>query len=348
MTQLLPHNTSEASNSEAPLVSVIIGNYNYGCFLSQAIESVLTQTYQNFELIIVDDGSTDNSREVIESYQDCVIAIFQANAGQGAAFNAGIARAKGEIICFLDSDDYFHKNKLAKVVSAFLAHPDWVQISHGRTSVDKEGVPIGQGSKTHTQGDVRNLLLKWGRYAWAITSALAYRRSALQQVLPIPTNRSEAADAYLVATVPFYGEVGCIDEPLMFYRMHGNNLQARNDNLTYFIQQRESIATYINQVAASTGLKDSFDVQRDVDYRSYKALQQSGIPWTEALQIIWLSLQESIAIRRSARDTLERVLRRGICALSPSEGKAVLRLGLRGYLRFKLSLGSTAKKSQVL
>ncbi len=103
------------------------------------------------------------------------------------------------------------------------------------------------------------------------------------------------------------------------------------------LQQRELTAAYINETAAKVGLIDRFNSQRDVDYRSLKALQQGGVSWIEAFQIIWLSLQESIAIRRSARDMVERLLRRAICALFPSEGKAVLKLGLRGYLRFKLA-----------
>jgi glycosyltransferase involved in cell wall biosynthesis len=126
---------------EKPFVSVIISNYNYACYLAQAIESVLNQTYQNFELIVVDDGSTDNSYKVLESYKDRLTAIFQDNAGQGEAFNAGVAQSQGEIICFLDADDYFHKDKLAKVVAGFLDHPDWVQISHPWISVNREGLP---------------------------------------------------------------------------------------------------------------------------------------------------------------------------------------------------------------
>jgi glycosyltransferase involved in cell wall biosynthesis len=345
MTELFQRTSTEFIGAkETPLVSIIITNYNYGCFLPQAIESVLNQTYQNFELIVVDDGSTDNSQEVIKSYGERLISIFQENGGQGEAFNAGISKSQGEIICFLDADDYFHEDKLAKVVAGFLDHPDWVQISHGRISVNREGLALGCGPRTYSEGDVRDLLLQWGRYAMGITSSLAYRRAALQQVLPIPTTRfevegryfTESADTYLTMTIPFYGAVGCINEPLMFYRMHGNNVRAHSDNLPYLIREHEGIATYINQTAAKVGLIERFSIQRDVDYRSLKAIQQGSLRWAEALEIIWLSLRESLAIKRSPKDALERLLRRGICALFPSEGKSVLRLGLRSYLRFKL------------
>ncbi len=324
-------------SQQNPLVSVIIGNYNYGCFLADAIDSVLQQTYRHFELIVVDDGSTDNSRKVIESYQGQLIAIFQPNGGQGEAFNVGIAKAQGDIICFLDADDYYHPDKLSKIVNGFRTHPGWVQISHGRISVDQNGNSIGLGSKTHNQGDVSQLLLRWGRYSMGITSALAYRRQVLEQVLPIPTMRNEAADTYLTAAVPFYGEVGCIDEPLMFYRMHGNNLQARTDNIQFLLEQRELNVKYINSTAAKVGLSDRFDLERDADYRSLQAVQQGTFSLSETMQVIWLSLRESIAIKRSPKDILERLLRRGLCVLIPREGKSILRLGLRGYFRQQLT-----------
>lgn len=320
-----------------PLVSVIIGNYNYGHFIAEAIDSVLQQTYRHFELIVVDDGSTDGSREVIRAYGENLTAIFQPNGGQGAAFNTGITQAQGEIVCFLDADDYYHPDKLSKIVAAFRDHPQWVQISHGRIAVDRQGNHVGLGSKTHNQGDVSQLLLQWGRYAMAITSALAYRRQVLERVLPIPTTRSEAADTYLTAVVPFYGEVGCINEPLMFYRIHGNNLQARTDKISFLVKQRELNAKYINTAAATVGLTARFDLQRDADYRSLLAIEKGSFSASETIQVIWLSWRESTAIGRSPADILERLLRRGLCVLLPSEGKLILRLGLRGYFRSRLT-----------
>ena len=89
-----------------PLVSIIINNYNYGRYIRQAIESALSQTHKNVELIIVDDGSTDESRCIIEEYKDRAIVIAKQNGGQASAFNVGIMEAKGDFILLLDSDDY--------------------------------------------------------------------------------------------------------------------------------------------------------------------------------------------------------------------------------------------------
>jgi glycosyltransferase involved in cell wall biosynthesis len=323
------------ADSVNPLVSIIIGNYNYGGFIREAIESVLNQTYKNFELIVVDDGSTDNSREIIESYQDKLTAIFQQNKGQGAAFNTGFAVSKGEIICFLDSDDYYYQEKLAKVVAAFNKNPDWVQISHGRTSVKADGTIIGRDPTFFNQGDVTDLLLKWGRYAWAVTSALAYRRSVLEKVLPFP-QRPRGGDTYLTATVPFYGNIGYIKEPLMFYRHHGNNMNAGSSNLQHLIQQREDTAKCINQAASKLGLPETFDINRDADYCSLKVMQKGVSSPKAAIKIFWITYLESRAIGHSTKDTIERFFRRGICSLFPQEAETYLRLKLRRYLRFKV------------
>lgn len=342
LSQTLPaslsHSQLGVTEDSQPLVSVIVSNYNYARFLPQAIASVLQQTYKKFELIVVDDGSTDNSRAVIESYGAHLTAIFQQNSGQGAAFNAGFERSQGEIICFLDADDYFYPDKLANVVASFAEHPDWVQISHGWTAINGEGAVTGNSTRTMSRGDVRQLLLQHGKYSWGITSGLSYRRQVLEQVLPIPP-KPRAADTYLTAAVPFHGNVGGIDAPLMFYRMHGKNRRAHSDNLPYLIEQRQQTTDCINRAAQQTGLDDRFDIQRDVDYRSLKAIERGERDWSEVGQVLWLSLQESVAIRRGPLDSLNRLVQRGICATFPGEGKALLRLGLRRYLRSKFPGG---------
>jgi glycosyltransferase involved in cell wall biosynthesis len=110
--------------NDQPLVSIIINNYNYGCFVGEAIESALNQTYSHLEVIVVDDGSTDNSREIIANYKDKIIPILKENEGQSSAFNSGFATAKGDIICFLDADDIALGEKVSEVVKVFQANPE--------------------------------------------------------------------------------------------------------------------------------------------------------------------------------------------------------------------------------
>src|SRR5688572_27945750 len=102
-------------------ISVVITNYNYAQFLSQALDSVFAQTQRPHEVILVDDGSTDGSRAVIERYD--VHAIWQANAGQSAALDAGVAAATGDVVCLLDADDAWHSTKIERVAYAFDQHP---------------------------------------------------------------------------------------------------------------------------------------------------------------------------------------------------------------------------------
>lgn len=119
-----------------PLVSAIIPAYNCERYVGRAIRSVLAQTYPHVECIVVDDGSTDGTASVIESFGDQVRRIAQRNAGASVARNAGIAAARGRYIAFLDSDDYWLPNKLELQVSIFLEDPDLVLVSSDLTWLD--------------------------------------------------------------------------------------------------------------------------------------------------------------------------------------------------------------------
>ena len=102
-----------------PIVSIIINNYNYDRFLAEAIDSALNQTYPHVEIIVVDDGSTDNSRNIIADYGNRIVPVLKSNGGQASSFNEGFKASQGEIICLLDSDDVFHQEKVEKIVTLF-------------------------------------------------------------------------------------------------------------------------------------------------------------------------------------------------------------------------------------
>ncbi len=112
--------------SSKPLVSVIIPTYNRGWILKEAIDSVLAQDFKDYELIVVDDGSSDNTREVLDTYGQEIIVLRQANKGVSAARNRGIAEAGGQLVAFLDSDDLWLPRKLSRQVDFFNLNPDAV------------------------------------------------------------------------------------------------------------------------------------------------------------------------------------------------------------------------------
>ncbi len=122
-----------------PLVSVIIPTFNRATWLSGAINSVLDQTFKNYELLVIDDGSNDNTREIVASFEGHVRYLFQSNSGPSAARNTGIKETKAELLAFLDSDDRWLKNKLQVQVDLMMNNPntkicytDEIWIRHGK------------------------------------------------------------------------------------------------------------------------------------------------------------------------------------------------------------------------
>jgi glycosyltransferase involved in cell wall biosynthesis len=208
-----------------PVVSIVINNYNYGRFIAQAIDSALNQTYSNTEVVVVDDGSTDNSREIITSYGNRIIPILKANGGHGSTFNAGLAASQGEIIFFLDSDDYLFPDTVERVVAAW--KPGVVKVQYRLDIVDTSGNRIGVFPPTERKlddGDVVPLLLAKGRYGTPVTSGNAFSRDVLDKIGPIPEAEfRHCGESYLVNLAPFYGLLVSIEQSMGAYRMHGNN-----------------------------------------------------------------------------------------------------------------------------
>ncbi|HEX8397601.1 MAG TPA: glycosyltransferase [Pyrinomonadaceae bacterium] len=134
-----------------PSVSVIIPNYNYGRFLSEAIDSVLAQTYSNIEIVAVDDGSSDNSLEILAEYEKKGIKVVrQKNSGVGAARNTGVKNSSGDLIAFLDADDVWLPQKIEKQVERLLANRDFGLVTCAIREFDQAGNTIY--GETHAKG----------------------------------------------------------------------------------------------------------------------------------------------------------------------------------------------------
>lgn len=213
-------------NKQQPFVSIIVNNYNYARFVGEAIESACNQTYENTQVIVVDDGSKDNSRDIISSYENRVTAIFKANGGQASAFNAGFEASTGEIIFFLDADDYLLPNAVEQVVSVWSS--DTVKVHFLLNGIDGSGDSLGYTYPSRGEylgrGNVVPKLLIKGTYGVAPTSGNALSRNTLAKIFPIEEEKYRiSADGYLATAVAFHGEIVALEEPLGAYRVHGSN-----------------------------------------------------------------------------------------------------------------------------
>jgi glycosyltransferase involved in cell wall biosynthesis len=202
-----------------PKVSIIVNNYNYGRFLWEAIDSALTQSYSHREVIVVDDGSTDNSREVIAGYGELVIPVLKENGGQASAFNAGFAASTGELVLFLDSDDMLEPYAIETVVWEW--RDGISRMLFPLLVIDEKSMPRGN---VHG-GDV-GLSPIWGPFGGggSPTSGNAFSRAALEKIMPIPEDGWKVcADNYVCSAALLFGRALRITMPLGKYRVHGRN-----------------------------------------------------------------------------------------------------------------------------
>jgi glycosyltransferase involved in cell wall biosynthesis len=212
-----------------PLVSIIINTYNYARFLPFAIESSLAQTYPHIEVIVVDDGSTDGSNQVLAGYADRLTVISKANGGQASAFNRGFHASHGDYIFFLDADDTLAPTVVAQVVERFQQQPTPVRVLFRLAIMTADGKATGATTPPRTtplpNGHlIPRLLQSPDDIAWSPTSGNAFTRSVLEAILPIPEAEYPiCADYYLSALTPLFGVVATLAETGGCYRVHGQN-----------------------------------------------------------------------------------------------------------------------------
>jgi hypothetical protein len=247
-------------------VSIIITNHNYARFLPDAIESALAQTHPDCQVVVVDDGSTDESRAVLERYAT-VQTVLQDNRGQAAAFNAGFERASSDVVIFLDADDRLDADTGRIVARVFERDLHVAKVMYRLRIIDADGVPTGEVRPLPhlplRSGDLRPYVLRFPfDMAWTATSGNAFPAAALTSIFPIPEREYPlGADWYLSHLTPLLGEVVFLDQIGGSYRIHDANRYERNPGRPDLDQVRQSIvyarrtAHYIGEVAAQTGVR---------------------------------------------------------------------------------------------
>lgn len=212
-----------------PEVSVIIPTYNSAHFLPAAVDSVLAQTFRDFEVLVIDDGSTDETAKVMHRYGDPVRDIRQANGGVAVARNRGIAMARGRFVAFLDADDHWHPNKLEHQLAALAGHRGRYQACFTAYHlVSRNPVPLGV-HRAQAIGKTLNALLTRGNVVGTPSTVLV-ERSLFQTAGAFDPKLSQCADWDMWVRLAKQTEFLYIDEPLVYYRQHEGNM-SRNVSL---------------------------------------------------------------------------------------------------------------------
>ena len=206
----------------SPKVSVIIPAYNAMRFLPQTVESVLEQTFQDFEVLIVDDGSKDDTAIWAAAHDDPrVKLVSQPNGGAAAARNTGIANAAGEYVAFLDADDLWQATKLAKQVARLEADPNVGLADTWISYIDGDGEPMGKVMTQQLEGDVWAQMVEYNLVRCGSTPLV--RRRCFQEVGAFDESFRFSEDWEMWIRITSRYQFAVVKEPLVAYRQHENN-----------------------------------------------------------------------------------------------------------------------------
>lgn len=227
--------------NKKPLVSVIMPVYNGSCFVAEAIESVINQTYKNLEIIIVNDGSTDSTLRVIKHFKDLYPRKIKAisyikNQGESAAANIGFAASRGEYIARMDGDDISYPDRIKKQVKFMEANPELIVLGSQADVINEKGELTGK--KTFPQYHP-SIYRDYGFYHPMMHPSCMFRRSLLPKKDKLWENSHEPNDDYytLFGLLRF-GKFANLPEPLIAYRLHGNNKSLQNARKKVFSAMR--------------------------------------------------------------------------------------------------------------
>jgi len=249
------HEQSTPALESSPKVSVIIPTYNRARFIGAAVESVLAQTFTDFELILVDDGSTDETSEIVHRYLDDprILYIQQNNRGRSHARNRALAVARGAYIAFLDSDDSYLAEKLANQVAYLDGWPDVDMIYTSATCVDEAGKPLAvQAYNAREEGDIYDLIAFFQPLTITLPTVMV-RRTVMDRVGGFDVNMERFEDTDLWRRIAKSHRVGAMPEVTCLLTTHEDNSLA-NQNPGKIIRAIDYYITKVFRDDADRGM----------------------------------------------------------------------------------------------
>ncbi len=202
-----------------PTLAIVIINYNYAAFLEAAINSALNQQQPADRILVIDDGSTDDSRTIINRYGNRIQSHFKVNGGQSSSYNACLNLLQEDLVLLLDSDDMLEPECVEKVRVAW--QPDAVKLQFPLKFINAEGIPTGgMIPRVKHTGEVRQIALKFGGYISPPSSGNVYSRDYLQRIFPLDESSRYSADCIPSTLAPCYGEIISLNKNLGMHRIH--------------------------------------------------------------------------------------------------------------------------------
>ncbi|MDJ0570887.1 MAG: glycosyltransferase [Pleurocapsa sp. MO_192.B19] len=253
------HLTKSLFSTKFPLISIVVPVYNGSKYIEAAIKSILNQTYSNYEIIVVDDGSTDDTRDKLKPYEDEICYLYQTNKGSASARNLGIKVAKGELIAFLDADDYWSMpEKLEKQVACFSENPNLGCVNTGWRIVNENNKHIKTVQPWHKAPELN--LETWLRRKCVRTSAMIFRREWLEKVGGFDEELRQSHDVDLILRLSLAGcQTMWLKEGTVCYRQHDENTTKNSLRQAKYVQAvldkffaRDDLPKSIRQMESQT------------------------------------------------------------------------------------------------
>lgn len=284
---------NEIRRPEAPGVSVLMSCYNGGRWLGEAIESVLAQTFTDFEFIMVDDGSKDDTLEIIKRYaakEPRIVVIAKPHTGLGDSLNAGIAMARGAWIARVDQDDLCEPGRLERQLSYAGEHPDVVLLGSGFAEINEAGEVLAEH---RYPGAHRALVSRLERLqAFFPHSSAFYSTEAARRAGGYNKLVSRAEDWRFWLELSLQGRISCLSEPLVKIRKHPGQMSLHGSGVR---QICDAAAAAVCHLLFKAGQKDPSAARDDAEWNAFRAwvgakVDEYGIPeqrkaWWEARDI---------------------------------------------------------------